>query len=84
MIKLLFSVNTALLAFLIVHSFLFLHDSFKSRDTRSNKKLKKLLLSESKAPKSIDKLIDKGINNIKSIPPTHSLCAYNLHITPLI
>ena len=61
MIKLLFSVNTVLLEFLIIHSFLFLHDSFKSRDKRPNKKLKKLLLSESKAPKSIDKLIDKGI-----------------------
>lgn len=61
MIKLLFSVNTVLLEFLIIDSFPFSHVSFKSRDKRSNKKLKKLLLSGSKAPKSIDKLIDKGI-----------------------
>lgn len=55
MIKLLFSVNTVLLEFLIIDSFPFSHVSSKSRDKRSNKKLKKLLLSESKAPKSIDK-----------------------------
>ena len=60
-IKLLFSVNTVLLELLIIHSFLFSHHSFKSRDKRSNKKLKKLPLSASKAPKSIDKSIYKSI-----------------------